>query len=87
MSVQVGVCWTPFRPRALWCRPPRVRGRRSRLKSARTWRGDRACALRARAEGELCRRDRQVQELFPGPRTGTRSAPWLLAFVLTALRP
>lgn len=44
-------------------------------------------SLRPAREGKLCGRHREVQELFPGPRAGTRSAPWLLAFVLTGLRP
>lgn len=85
VSARVGACWTPLPPSSSLVSPtPRsVAQVPAEVCEDVAW----GPSLRPAREGKLCGRHREVQELFPGPRAGTRSAPWLLAFVLTGLRP
>lgn len=85
MSARVGACWAPL-PLSCSLVSPTPRSVAQVLAEVCEdvpW----GPSLRPARERKLCSRHREVQELFPRPRAGTRSAPWLLGFVLTGLRP
>lgn len=85
MSARVGACWTslPLSCSLVSPTPRSVAQVLAEVCEDVPW----GPSLRPAREGKLCSRHREAQELFPGPRAGTRSAPWLLGLVLTGLRP